>query len=135
VTIAVSSVYVWILVFLVVALVALLLIWFYARSVKRDLDESPTAAAGAKAALEMSPAAAARLRELSTEPILLKRSDAGVRVQIEHRPMLPLMAFVGQDVSAALNEAAARVSQQWGSTWVALLTAGDDGRVTAQRLA
>ena len=35
-------------------------------------------------------------------------------MQIEHRPMLPLMAFVGKDVSAALNEAAARVSEQWG---------------------
>jgi len=131
----VTGVYLWILIFLVAALVALLVVWFYARSVKRDLDESPTAVAGARAVLEVGPASAARLRELSAEPILLKQSDEGVRVQIEHRPMLPLMAFVGRDVSAALNEAAMKVSEQWGPRWVVLLTAGEDGSVTAQRLA
>ena len=130
-----GSVYIFILVFLGAALIALILIWYYARSVKRDLDTSPSALAGVRTAFEMTPGAAARLRQLSSEPILLKQSEEGVRVQIEHRPMLPLMAFVGQEVSAALNEAAARVSEQWGPTWVALLMPGDDGRVTAQRLA
>ena len=90
------------------------MIWYLARRVKSDLDTSPTAVAGAKAALELTPASVARLHELSAEPILLKQSEEGVRVQIEHRPMLPLMAFVGKDVSAALTEAAVRVSEQWG---------------------
>jgi hypothetical protein len=125
----------WVLVFLGVALVALLLVWYYARRVKTDLDSAPAAAAGARAALEMTPANAARLRELSAEPILLKQSEEGVRVQIEHRPMLPLMAFVGKDVSAALTEAAGRVSEQWGPRWVVLLTAHEDGSVKVQRLA
>jgi hypothetical protein len=128
-------VYLWILIFLVAALVALLIVWFYARSLKRDLDEPPTSVAGARAVLEVGPTSAARLRELSAEPILLKQSDEGVRVQIEHRPMLPLMAYVGQDVSAALTEAAVRVTEQWGPRWVVLLSSGDDGSVTAQRLA
>jgi uncharacterized membrane protein len=128
-------VYVWILVFLLVALAALVAVWIYARWVKRDLDTPPTAVAGAKASLDVTPVSAARLRELSAEPILLKQSEEGVRVQIEHRPMLPLMAFVGNDVSAALNEAAMRVSEQWGPSWVVLLTARDDGSVSAQRLA
>jgi hypothetical protein len=128
-------VYVWILLFLVVALIALLAVWFYARNVKRDLDTSPTAVAGARAVLDVASAHAARLRELSAEPILLKQSEEGVRVQIEHRPMLPLMAFVGQDVSAALTEAAVRVTEKWGPRWVVLLSAGDDGTVSAQRLA
>ena len=125
----------WVLVFLGVALVALLLVWYYARRVKTDLDSAPAAAAGARASLEMTPANAARLRELSAEPILLKQSEEGVRVQIEHRPMLPLMAFVGKDVSAALTEAAGRVSEQWGPRWVVLLTAHEDGSVKVQRLA
>ena len=57
-------------------------------------------------------------------------------MQIEHRPMLPLMAFVGKDVSAALNEAAVRVSEQWGPQWVVLLTAARrTASVSAQRLA
>jgi len=124
-----------VLVFLVVAVVALFTVWAFARRVKTDLDSSPTAAAGARAALEITPANAARLHELSAEPILLKQSEEGVRVQIEHRPMLPLMAFVGKDVSAALTEAAGRVSEQWGPEWVVLLSAREDGSVSVQRLA
>jgi hypothetical protein len=131
----VGSVYVIVLLVLVVGLVALLAVWVYARRVKGDLDSSPSAVAGAKASLDMTPGSAARLFELSAEPILLKQSEEGVRVQIEHRPMLPLMAFVGKDVSAALTEAAGRVSEQWGPQWVVLLSASDDGAVTAQRLA
>ena len=130
-----NGVYVWVLVFLVVALVALVVIWFLARRMKTDLDVSPSAVAGARASLELAPDNVARLHQLSEEPILLKQSEEGVRVQIEHRPMLPLMAFVGKDVSAALNEAAVRVSEQWGPRWVVLLTAREDGSVSAQRLA
>jgi hypothetical protein len=128
-------VYLWILVFLIVALVALVVVWFVARRMKNDLDVSPSAVAGARASLELTPDSVARLRELSAEPILLKQSEEGVRVQIEHRPMLPLMAFVGKDVSGALNEAAGRVSEEWGPKWVALITAREDGSVSAQRLA
>ena len=130
-----SGVYVAILIFLFVALVALIVVWVIARRMKSDLDTSPSSVAGARASLELAPASAARLYDLSVEPILLKQNEEGVRVQIEHRPMLPLMAFVGKDVSAALNEAAMRVSEQWGPRWVVLLTAGEDGSVTAQRLA
>jgi hypothetical protein len=130
-----SGTAVWVLVFLAVALVALLLVWYFARRVKSDLDSAPTAAAGARASLELTPGNAACLHELSSEPILLKQSEEGVRVQIEHRPMLPLMAFVGKDVTAALTEAAGRVSEQWGPRWVVLLTAHADGSVKAQRLA
>lgn len=130
-----TGVYVLVLLFLVVTLVALVVVWVYARTVKRDLDTSPTAVAGARAVLEVAPAHAARLHELSAEPILLKQNEEGVRVQIEHRPMLPLMAFVGQDVSAALTEAAVRVTEQWGPHWVVLLSAGEGGVVSAQRLA
>ena len=49
--------------------------------------------------------------------------------------MLPLMAFVGKDVSAAITEAAVRVTEQWGPIWVVLLTAREDGDVSVQRLA
>jgi len=131
----VSGVYLWILVFLIVALVALLVVWFVARRMKNDLDVSPSAVAGARASLDLTPDSVEHLRELSAEPILLKQSEEGVRVQIEHRPMLPLMAFVGKDVSGALNEAAGRVSEEWGPKWVALITAREDGSVSAQRLA
>lgn len=119
----------------VLALTALVVVWYLARRVKRDLDVSPGAVAGATAALELTPGSVARLHELSSEPILLKQSEEGVRVQIEHRPMLPLMAYVGKDVSISLTEAAARVTEQWGPRWVVLLTAREDGSTSVQRLA
>ena len=131
-----SGVYVVVLIFLVVSLLALVGVWFYARRVKGDLDTSPSAVTGVRAALGLAPDSATRLRELSAEPILLKQGEEGVRVQIEHRPMLPLMAFAGQGaVSAALNDAAARVSETWGPKWVVLLSVREDGTVSAQRLA
>lgn len=130
-----TGVYVWILLFLVVTLAVLVVIWYLARRVKSDLDTAPTAMAGARASLELTPASITCLSELSHEPILLKQSEEGVRVQVEHRPMLPLMAFVGKDVSAALVEAAGRVTEQWGPKWVVLLTTHDDGSASAQRLA
>jgi hypothetical protein len=130
-----GSAYVWVLVFLITALAALAAVWFFARRVKRDLDESSSAFGGARASLRLAPASVESLRALSAEPILLKQTEDGVRVQIEHRPMLPLMAFVGQDVSRALTEAAARVSEKWGPRWVVLLSSVDDDTVTAQRLA
>ena len=130
-----SGIYVVVLVFLVVALVALLAVWYFARRMKSDLDTSPGAVTGVRASLELRPDNVSRLRELSAEPILLKQGEEGVRVQIEHRPMLTLMAFVGKgEVSAALNEAAVRVSEQWGPRWVVLLTPRDDGTGSAQRL-
>jgi hypothetical protein len=131
----VSGVYVWVLIFLIVALVALVIVWFVARRMKSDLDVSPSSVAGARASLELEPANVSRLHQLSEEPILLKQNEEGVRVQIEHRPMLPLMAFVGKDVSTALTEAAGRVSEEWGPKWVVLITAREDGSVSAQRLA
>ena len=126
--------YLVVMVFLFVALIALLVVWWYARRVKQDLDQ-PKSVAGARDVVELKPASMAELRQLSAEPILLKQSEEGVRVQIEHRPMMPLMAFVGRDVNAALGEAAVAVSERFGPVWVVLVTPGEDGQATVQRLA
>jgi hypothetical protein len=126
--------YLIVMLFLLAALVALMIVWWYARRVKQDLDQ-PEIVAGARGVVELRPESIEQLRRLSVEPILLKQSEEGVRVQIEHRPMMPLMAFVGRDVSTALGEAAAAVSERFGPVWVVLLDAGEDGRVTVQRLA
>jgi hypothetical protein len=130
-----SSVYLTITIFLVIALVALAVVWWYARRVKQDLDDDRAVVAGARGVIELRPESVAQLRALSSEPILLKQGEEGVRVQIEHRPMMPLMAFIGKDVSSALNEAAGEVSERYGVKWVVLVSAHDDGRVTVQRLA
>jgi hypothetical protein len=129
-----GSAYAVVLAFLIVALIALVVVWWYARHLKQDLDESSGIVAGARGVIELTPATMGQLRQLSAEPILLKQSEEGVRVQIEHRPMMPLMAFVGKDVSAALGETAAEITERYGVKWVVLVSVGQDDRVTVQRL-
>ena len=131
---AMSRTYLVVLLFLAVVLIALLVVWWYARRVKQDLDR-PKIVAGARGIVELRPESIEQLRQLSNEPILLKQSEEGVRVQIEHRPMMPLMAFVGREVNAALGDAAAAVSTRFGPVWVVLLMPGEDGQATVQRLA
>ena len=127
--------YIVVLAFLFVALIALVVVWWYARRVKEDLDESSRIVAGARGVIELTPASMEQLRKLSSEPILLKQSEEGVRVQIEHRPMMPLMAFLGKEVSAALGATAAEITERYGVKWVVLVSVGQDDRVTIQRLA
>jgi len=127
--------YIVVLAFLFVALVALALVWWYARHVKQDLDQSSGIVAGARGVIELTPASMEQLRKLSSEPILIKQSEEGVRVQIEHRPLMPLMAFVGKDVNAALGETSAEITERYGVKWVVLVSVGQDDRVTIQRLA
>jgi hypothetical protein len=127
--------YIVVLAFLIVALIALAVVWWYARHVKEDLDESSRIVAGARGVIDLTPASMEQLRKLSSEPILLKQSEEGVRVQIEHRPMMPLMAFLGKEVSAALGATAAEITERYGVKWVVLVSVGQDDRVTIQRLA
>lgn len=130
-----SSGYIAVLLFVVAAIIGLVILWRYASNVKQDLDAPVTAGVGVRGVIEVSAAAAEQLRGLSTEPILIKQSEEGVRVQIEHRPMLPMMAFVGKEVSVALAEATVQITERYGATWVVLLDASEDGRVSVQRLA
>ena len=130
-----SKVYVVVLAFLLVALVGLAAAWLYARHVKQDLDESAATVAGTRTLIDLTPDSMAQLRGMSAEPLLIKQSEEGVRVQIDQRPMLPMMAFSGKPAGAALSETAARVTQLYGAKWVILVSAAEDGRVTVQRLA
>jgi len=123
-----------ILAFLGAALVGLIIAWYWARTL-RERYEAESRAHGAAVRLELSPGHGASLRGLTSEPILLKQADDGVRVQIDDRPMLPLAAFLAGDASSALREAAARSAQQFGQRWTVLLTVHADESVTVQRLA
>jgi hypothetical protein len=127
--------YIVVLAFLIVALIALAVVWWYARHLKQDLDEPSGIVPDARGVIELTPAGMEQLRKLSSEPILIKQSEEGVRVQIEHRPMMPLMAFLGKEVSAALGETAAAITERYGVKWVVLVSVGQDDRVTLQRLA
>jgi hypothetical protein len=121
-------------VFVIVALVALAAVWWYASRMKQKIDD-PGPVAGARGVIELRPESVDQLRSLSAEPILLKQSEEGVRVQIDHRPMMPLRAFLGNEAATALQEAAGEVSERYGVKWVVLVNASDPGRVTIQRLA
>jgi hypothetical protein len=123
-----------ILAFLGAALVGLIIAWYWARTL-RERFEAEARSHGAALRLELSPGHGASLRGLTSEPILLKQSADGVRVQIDDRPMLPLAAFLAGDASAALREASVRVAQEYGQSWTVLLTVHGDESVTVQRLA
>lgn len=129
-----SSAMLGVLAFLFAALIALLVVYYYARNVKRDLDERGPEAPGQRCSIKVTPEHAAQMLALTNEPILLKQTDEGVRVQIDDRPMMPLAAFMGQEVTAALREAAMRVSQSFGSGWTALVTVAEDGTAKVERL-
>ena len=124
-----------ILLFLIIALIVLIVVWYLARNMKKELDAPAGSAAGATAEFELPRDRVSELRSLTTEPILLKQSEEGVRVQIDNRPMVPLAVFLGKEVSTALGEAAAAVTQTFGPQWVVLVTPREDGRVSVQRLA
>jgi len=130
----VSNAQVGVLIFLFAALIALIIVYYYARNVKRELDEQGPSLSGQRCAIEVTAEHAAQLRALTDQPILLKQTEEGVRVQIDDRPMMPLAAFIGQDVAAALREAAMRVSQAFGTRWTALVTVAEDGTGKVERL-
>jgi hypothetical protein len=92
-------------------------------------------AASSRGTIELAPASSEQLRKLTPEPILLKQSPEGVRVQIDRQPMLPLMAFAGTQASGAIAELATALTERYGPKWVVLVSPGDDGEVVVQRLA
>jgi hypothetical protein len=123
-----------VLAFLVAALVGLIIAWYWARTLKARYDEEERART-ARMTLELSAGCTARLRSLTPEPILLKQAADGVRVQIDDRPMVPLVAFLGKDVASALREAALVVAQHFGESWTVLVNVEADESITVRRLA
>ncbi len=110
--------------------------WLYGRRVKRGADdEAPWALAGARATVQFSPQSVAVLRQLSGEPILLKQTEEGLRVQIENRRMVPSSAFVEQGASGALGEAGVAVTRLYGVRWVVVVSPVGDDQLSVQRLA
>ncbi|MEZ5125943.1 MAG: hypothetical protein R2826_06810 [Thermoleophilia bacterium] len=122
-------------VFAIVAIGVMMGAWWYATKMRSKYDASPAAFQPTLGLLQMSPSSIASLREFSPEPILLKQSADGVRVQVGYRPMLPVVAFASQHAYRALVEIAGAVSQQHGAQWVVVVQAVEGERVTVQRIA
>jgi hypothetical protein len=111
--------------------------WWWANRMKHNLDEGTAAVAMVGAStdpLEVSEECAEQFHALSREPLLLKQTLDGLRVQIEDRPLVPVALFAEKGVAQALLEAAGQASQRFGPQWVALASIGVDGRLSLRRI-
>jgi len=118
-----------------VIMILLALGWRWATRVKKDLA-APSVTLGTlePLVLHLSPDSAAELRALSSEPLLLKQSPDGLRVQVESRPMVPVALFAGKDVGRALMESAVLISESLGPEWATLVSAAEDGTLSVHLL-
>jgi hypothetical protein len=126
----------WSATLVVVAMLALVIgIYWYGQRQRKQLDQPlPAAQIGGDEPLALSEGCAQGLRMLSSEPILIKQQLDGTRVQIEHRPMVPIALFASKDAAGSLTEVASRVSQRYGFQWVAIVAVREDGSVTVNRI-
>jgi hypothetical protein len=128
----------WSATLVVVAMAMLVLgVYWYGQRKKKQLEEveaGPVVHIGVDEPLELSEESVAGLCALSPEPILIKQQLDGTRVQIEHRPMVPIALFAGKDAAGALTEVASRLSLRYGLEWVAIVTAHEEGPVTVNRI-
>ena len=119
----------------VILVVVLLLVYWYASRLKRGLDSAPAFQPHPPLTVELTATGAASLDHLSQEPILLKQSEDGTRVQIDDRPLVLLSILTDTAAAAALREIVADVSARYGMEWTALVTSRPDGSIRVQRLA
>ena len=112
-------------------------LYWYASGLKRSLDTPPTAVLAAQGPLSfaLSEKSAASLAHLSQEPILIKQAEDGLRVQLDNRPLVPIVILTDLAAAAALREIVADVSRDYGARWTALVTTAADGSIRVQRLA
>ena len=111
-------------------------VWWAGRVKKTLGEQAPDAHVGATSEpLQLDGECAAHIRTLSSEPFLLKQTEDGLRVQIASRPIVPVALFADKGVAAALMVAAAQASRHFGQNWVALVSLGDDNRISLRRLA
>lgn len=124
-----------ILVALALSAIGVIVAWRYGSRLKQKLDHPVQPAPTTREVLAISPDAAAALRLLTSEPILLKMSEGGLRFQIDNRPMVTTAALAGQPAHWAVAESAAAITRCFGAQWVALVQPTADDEVTVQRLA
>ncbi len=126
----------------VVLIAAVVVAYSIAVRTKRSLESPATPLAPhAAVTVPLSETSAASLAHLSREPILLKQSTTGVRVQLDNRPLVPLAILTDTAAAAALREIVARASREYGAQWTVLVTPaetmapGASGTINLRRLA
>jgi hypothetical protein len=103
----------------VFVLLTLVLSWWVAGRMKRSIERNPGATLVSRK-FTVTSRCVAHLQGLSAEPVLLKLEDGILRYQVDDRRMAPVAVAPGES-AAALREAGAAVSAQFGQRWVALV--------------
>jgi len=121
-----SSGYIAVLLFVVAVIIGLVILGRYASNVKQDLDAPVTAGVGVRGVIEVSAAAAGQLRGSARSPF--HQAVRGRRACTDRTSADAAHdGFVGKEVSLALAEAAAQITERYGATWVVLVDASEDG--------
>lgn len=130
-----SGTFIVVVAFVVIAVSGILAAWWLGSRMKRRLDGPTHLVSATREVIQLRPGVAGALRHLTSEPILLKKTEEGLRFQIDQRPMAPIAALAGHPMGGAVAEAAAAVTQRFGERWVALVQPSGDDMITVQRLA
>jgi hypothetical protein len=123
---------------ILVAIIVVLLLalgWWLATRVKRGIDAGENAGPATSRVVQVTPACAARLGSLSSEPVLLKRVEGDLRIQIADKPMVALASLPDRHIRSALRETAVAVDAQFGERWTAIVRVAGATALTVIRLA
>jgi hypothetical protein len=125
-----------ILILVVIVVVLLLALgWWIATRVKRRIDTGDGAGPALPRTVQVTPGCAARLGSFSREPMLLKRVEGDLRIQIGDKPMTKLALLPDRNVRSALREAAVAVDVQFGGTWTAIVRVAGTSMLSVTRIA
>ncbi len=108
--------------------------WWVASRVKHGLDKEPPVGVGTSRKVQVTSSCAASLARLSAEPLLVRREEEDIFVQIGERRVTPLASVPDRGARAAVREAAVAIDTQFGRRWTAVLSVADDGGLTVMRL-
>lgn len=124
---------------LVVCILLLLLAvgWLVAIRVKRRLESAGVAEGvlGVSRHLQVPRACVEGITRLTLEPILLRRDEIRVSVQIGEQPLKAIETVPDKAIRAAIRDAAVAMDVQFGPKWTALVQAASQTSLLVTRLA
>jgi hypothetical protein len=118
-----------------VIIVAILLVgYFYGQKVKQRLDTPKNPQMRAPIKVSVSHESAEYLARSLREPLIIKQALDGTRVQIDNRPLVPLVMLTDQGAQKAIREVVVAAGEKFGTTWMAVASTLEDGTVSVQQL-
>jgi Tfp pilus assembly protein PilO len=125
------------LLIMIVLIVVLLLAlgWWIATRVKREIDADDGPGSAASRSVQVTAGCAARLAALSREPVLLKRVEGDLSIQLGDKPMTKLASVPDRNARSALREAAVALDVQFGQKWTAIVRVAGTTALSVTRIA